>query len=188
MNGLLNALCGIGAPEGRILFVATNQFKSLDPALRRPERIDYVLEFKLASRYQVGELFRKLYLDNPHMSTSKDSARFGDESGDSRSSDSDIGVPVEPEAGKVVDFKSPKDEVQDQARSVIIHRTECDVEHVSPEQLDALVERFREAIPEREFSMAAVQQYLLMYRTQPRRAVECVGKWVEDEMAKRKWD
>jgi len=47
------------------------------------------------------------------------------------------------------------------------------------------VERFRESVPEREFSMAALQGYLLMHKNQPHRAVEYVGKWVEEEMTKR---
>jgi len=53
------------------------------------------------------------------------------------------------------------------------------------EELDVLAERFRELIPEREFSMEALQGYLMMHKNQPHRAVECAGKWVGEEMAKR---
>ena len=41
------------------------------------------------------------------------------------------------------------------------------------------------ATPFEEFSMAALQGYLLTHKNQPHRAVECAGKWVEGEMAKR---
>jgi chaperone BCS1 len=35
-SGLLNALDGVGAVEGRILFMTTNHMERLDPALIRP--------------------------------------------------------------------------------------------------------------------------------------------------------
>ncbi|KZT66896.1 P-loop containing nucleoside triphosphate hydrolase protein [Daedalea quercina L-15889] len=62
LSGLLNALDGIGAQEGRILFATTNNFSALDPALRRPGRMDVHVEFKLASKYQAGELFKCFYM------------------------------------------------------------------------------------------------------------------------------
>jgi len=190
LSGLLNALDGVGAQEGRILFATTNRFEALDTALRRPGRMDYLVEFKLASQYQVGELFKKFYLPTPRTSESthqrphsRNSAASKDEDRKRGSSNSGNGAPVEPETEKLVDVGSPMG-VQDQPLSMIVHRSKWDVE-VSPEQLDVLVERFRESIPEREFSMAALQGYLLMHKSQPHRAVECARKWVEEEMAKR---
>jgi len=188
LSGLLNALDGVGAQEGRILFATTNRFDALDTALRRPGRMDYLVEFKLASQYQVGELFKKFYFPNPRNSTtkwpvSKDSATSKDEDKNRRTSYSGNGAPVEPETEKLVDVESPTG-VQDQPLSMIVHRSKRDI-GVSPEQLDVLIERFRETIPEREFSMATLQGYLLMHKSQPHRAVECARKWVEEEMAKR---
>ncbi|KAJ7934868.1 hypothetical protein B0H13DRAFT_1591288 [Mycena leptocephala] len=49
MSELLNALDGVGAQEGRILFATTNKYSALDPALCRPGRMDLHIEFKLAS-------------------------------------------------------------------------------------------------------------------------------------------
>ena len=189
LSGLLNALDGVGAQEGRILFATTNRFEALDAALRRPGRMDYLIEFKLASQYQVGELFKKFYLPNPRTFASqrslyKDPATSKDEDGSRRPSSFGNGTAVEPEIEKLIDVESPAG-VQDRPFSMIVHRSKRDIE-VSPEELDVLVERFRESIPEREFSMAALQGYLLMHKSQPRRAVECAKKWVEEEMAKRK--
>ena len=62
LSGLLNALDGIAAQEGRILFATTNDYRALDPALCRPGRLDLHIEFKLASKYQCRELFRRFYL------------------------------------------------------------------------------------------------------------------------------
>ena len=173
LSGLLNALDGVGAQEGRIIFATTNQYEALDPALRRPGRIDHIVEFKLASQYQFGELFKRFYLPT----TSKD------EGENRRTSNPGHRTPVEPRTEVLLDAESPMG-MQDQPLAALAHRKKREVE-VSPEELDVLVERFREAIPEREFSMAALQGYLLMHKTQPRRAVECARKWVGEEMAKR---
>ncbi|EPQ51535.1 P-loop containing nucleoside triphosphate hydrolase protein [Gloeophyllum trabeum ATCC 11539] len=61
LSGLLNAIDGVGAQEGRILFATTNKYLALDPALCRPGRMDRHIEFKHASRYQARELFRTFY-------------------------------------------------------------------------------------------------------------------------------
>ena len=184
LSGLLNALDGVGAKEGRLFFATTNRYQALDPALRRPGRFDYLVEFKLASQYQAGELFKKFYLPTPLRLMDKDPATSKDEDGNHRTSIPGYGTPVEPETEKLIDVKSPGG-VQDQPLIAFARRRKHYVE-VSLEQLDVLVERFRESIPEREFSMAALQGYLLMHKTQPYRAVECARKWAEGEMAKRR--
>ena len=135
-SGLLNALDGVGAQEGRLLFATANRYEALDAALRRPGRIDYFVEFKPASQYQAGDLFKKFYLPTPRTSPYKHPAISKD--GD------------------------------------------------ASEELDVLVERFRELIPEGEFSMDALLGFLLMHKNQPRQAVECAGEWVREEMAKKK--
>ena len=188
LSGLLNALDGVGAQEGRLLFATTNRYEALDAALRRPGRMDVHVEFKLASQYQVGELFKRFYLPTPRTSTtqrslSKDTTASNDEDHDRRTSDSGYGTPVEAESEKLIDVELPS-ELRDQSLAVIARRRKRDVK-IPLEELDGLMERFRELIPERAFSMAALQGYLLMHKNQPHRAVECAEKWVEEEMAKR---
>lgn len=68
LSGLLNALDGIGAQEGRILFATTNNVAALDPALIRPGRLDVHVEFRLASKLQAEQLFKCFY--DPSTSTS----------------------------------------------------------------------------------------------------------------------
>jgi len=189
LSGLLNALDGVGAQEGRLLFATTNRYEALDAALRRPGRMDVHVEFKLASQYQIGELFKRFYLPTPRTSTttqrssSKDTTTSKDEDGDRKTLDSGYGTPVEAETEKLIDIELPT-EPRDQSLAAITRRRKCDGE-VSLEELDVLVERFRVLVPEKAFSMAALQGYLLMHKNQPRRAIECAGKWVEDETAKR---
>ncbi|KAF8557668.1 P-loop containing nucleoside triphosphate hydrolase protein [Imleria badia] len=61
LSGLLNALDGVAAAEGRILFATTNHLERLDPALSRPGRMDVWIEFKNASKWQAEALFRNFF-------------------------------------------------------------------------------------------------------------------------------
>lgn len=61
LSGLLNAIDGVQAQPGRLLFATTNKYSALDPALIRPGRLDVHLEFKKASRWQAEQLFMKFY-------------------------------------------------------------------------------------------------------------------------------
>jgi chaperone BCS1 len=61
LSGLLNAIDGVQAQQGRLLFATTNKYDSLDPALVRPGRLDLHIEFRLATKWQAGELFKRFY-------------------------------------------------------------------------------------------------------------------------------
>ncbi|KAI9032894.1 mitochondrial chaperone BCS1 [Phycomyces nitens] len=60
-SGLLNAIDGVAAQEGRILCMTTNHKEKLDPALIRPGRIDVRVHFENATQEQARELFTKFY-------------------------------------------------------------------------------------------------------------------------------
>ncbi len=59
--GLLNAVDGVAAQEGRLLFMTTNHIERLSEALIRPGRVDVRLEFTHASRDQVYVFFLNFY-------------------------------------------------------------------------------------------------------------------------------
>ncbi|KEG07758.1 putative ATP-dependent chaperone [Trypanosoma grayi] len=61
MSGLLNALDGVAAQEGRLVFMTTNHVERLDDALIRPGRCDVKLEIGLLSRGQAQQLYRKFF-------------------------------------------------------------------------------------------------------------------------------
>ncbi|KAJ3500735.1 hypothetical protein NLJ89_g9656 [Agrocybe chaxingu] len=82
LSGLLNALDGVAAQEGRILFATTNKYTSLDPALCRPGRMDIHIEFKLASKYQAGELYRCFYLPDSEADTEEPKEKENDKETD----------------------------------------------------------------------------------------------------------
>ncbi len=60
-SGLLNALDGVAAQEGRIVVLTTNHRDKLDPALIRPGRIDVAVELCNADRSQLKGLLLRFY-------------------------------------------------------------------------------------------------------------------------------
>ncbi|KAI0047937.1 P-loop containing nucleoside triphosphate hydrolase protein [Auriscalpium vulgare] len=112
LSGLLNALDGVSAQEGRLLFATTNRYSVLDAALTRPGRMDLHVEFRLASRYQAREMFKRFFILR-------------------------------------------------------------------------LAERFAASIPEREFSMASMQGYLMAYKVRPVQAAEDIEQWVKEQREER---
>lgn len=61
LSGLLNAIDGVAAQEGRILIMTTNYRGRIDEALLRPGRVDEQIKFGLASTTQIRELFKRMY-------------------------------------------------------------------------------------------------------------------------------
>lgn len=60
-SGLLNALDGVGAQEGRIIVLTTNHRERLDAALIRPGRIDLEIELGNATPSQLRGLLQRFY-------------------------------------------------------------------------------------------------------------------------------
>jgi mitochondrial chaperone BCS1 len=62
-SGLLNALDGVAAQEGRIIVLTTNHRDRLDPELIRPGRIDVAVELANATPDQLRRLFLRFFPD-----------------------------------------------------------------------------------------------------------------------------
>ncbi|KAI9336618.1 P-loop containing nucleoside triphosphate hydrolase protein [Zopfochytrium polystomum] len=60
-SGLLNAIDGVAAQEGRMLVMTTNHLEKLDQALIRPGRIDVRIFFGNATRATAQQLFLQFY-------------------------------------------------------------------------------------------------------------------------------
>jgi chaperone BCS1 len=162
LSGLLNVLDGIGAQEGRLLFATTNKYSSLDPALCRPGRMDIHVEFKLASKFQAQDLFKVFYMPDHEGEGSSANTSLVDEKDGSAGGVNVHGLPsasaTEPITGMLHQQHAPQ---------------------LSRQTIDTLADSFAEAIPEREVSMAALQGYLMMYKTQPLEATRNAKAWVE---------
>ena len=162
LSGLLNALDGVSAQEGRLLFATTNRYHSLDPALIRPGRMDIRVEFRLASQYQARELYKRFYFpDAPDEVTTDDDA----------SNDSGYVTPT-------TDVSDPIGSDEPPMYNSATHSARAP--KLSKKKIEQLAERFGARIPERELSMASLQGYLMSYKTRPFQAVDDVERWVED--------
>lgn len=59
-SGLLNAIDGVAARDGRVLIITTNHAERLDPALIRPGRVDMRCHFGLANEAEAIAMHRRL--------------------------------------------------------------------------------------------------------------------------------
>jgi len=75
-SGLLNAIDGVMASEGRVLFMTTNNIEVLDAALIRPGRVDMSIKLDNASREQMEQLFMRFF---PLPDVAKQFSRRGNE-------------------------------------------------------------------------------------------------------------
>ncbi|KAF9436988.1 hypothetical protein BGZ76_002343 [Entomortierella beljakovae] len=62
LSGILNALDGITAQEGSVVFMTTNHIRKLAPALIRPGRCDRKMLFDYADEHQIKGMFLKFFL------------------------------------------------------------------------------------------------------------------------------
>eukprot|EP00755_Sulcionema_specki_P011434 Sspe_Gene.7680::Locus_2600_Transcript_9_10_Confidence_0.148_Length_2979::g.7680::m.7680 len=60
-QGLLQAMDGVTAQEGRVVIFTTNHKEKLDPALIRPGRIDRQFEFRNGNVEQVEDMFTRFF-------------------------------------------------------------------------------------------------------------------------------
>ncbi|KAI0664269.1 P-loop containing nucleoside triphosphate hydrolase protein [Cubamyces menziesii] len=203
LSGLLNALDGIAAQEGRILFATTNDYDALDPALCRPGRLDLHIEFKLASKYQCREMFRRFYLPSSSASKStkdvdevdEDEAIDDKDSGyDSRSASVDADDTSASEKSTSSAEASPtlaaapssRGSSEDTLTTYVGMAHTARAPKLSRKQAAELADRFAAEIPNRSFSMATLQGYLMAYKTRPYDAVRDARSWVERRQLEKK--
>ncbi|KAF9224043.1 P-loop containing nucleoside triphosphate hydrolase protein [Gyrodon lividus] len=194
LSGLLNALDGIGAQEGRILFATTNNRSSLDPALCRPGRMDLHIKFQLASKYQAEELFKCFYA--PPLSALTAAVEKAEQGGktdigsvdleldDSSLNDlidlSSSSAPPSPSTSEI----SEKTDPTSPTYIGISHRAR--VPKLSTKQRGQLAKEFAVAVPERQLSMASLQGFLMRHKVRPFEAVTEAVAWVEKELSEKK--
>lgn len=197
LSGLLNALDGVGAQEGRILYATTNRYAALDPALCRPGRMDLHVEFRLASKYQARELFKCFYLpshaeDEEEEKAQAEKAKKAAKKAEKKEKTKSDGVEVDSAYGSQpasptpsADSDSDTDTEKPDAPLYSGDRHLKDCSGLTRKEVVALSEKFADAIPEREFSMASLQGYLMSYKIRPVEAAESAGAWIEKQRAEK---
>ncbi|KAI6041332.1 P-loop containing nucleoside triphosphate hydrolase protein [Pisolithus marmoratus] len=176
LSGILNAIDGITANEGRVLFATTNKYDVLDPALCRPGRMDLRLEFHHASRYQAKELFKRFFAPSPVEVTEKNTVTDGESHlGDPHLID--LTSPTESQGPTL----EPSEKSSRSLYSGLFHRSHAP--KLSAQELSVLADQFATGVPERQITMAALQGYLMTHKATPFKAVTGISTWVEKEVA-----
>ncbi|KAI0272544.1 P-loop containing nucleoside triphosphate hydrolase protein [Gloeopeniophorella convolvens] len=177
LSGLLNALDGVSAQEGRLLFATTNRYHTLDPALTRPGRMDLHVEFRLASRYQAMELYKRFYVPKTPEGAEVEEQEDGEEK---TPGDSGYGTPTK--EGSTPSTPNTTDSLLPDAApnySGLTHSARAP--KLSKKRIEQLATQFAERLPEREFSMASLQGYLMSYKIRPLEAIEDIERWIQDK-------
>lgn len=76
-SGLLNALDGAIAREGRVLFITTNHVEKLDDALVRPGRVDHKIEFGYATVEQIARMYQRFHPEDTSLDAKLYAESFG---------------------------------------------------------------------------------------------------------------
>lgn len=153
LSGLLNALDGVVASEGRIFVATTNHLEKIDSALSRPGRCDVWVEFTHATRSQARELFLRFY------------------SSSTRPANGGTHQPAlsNGQAGGLADGLGEKAAVVEKPRP-----------RLEPAALEALADEFAAVIPEEAVTSSALQAYLMRFKRRPEEAARGAECWVED--------
>ncbi|KAI9822677.1 MAG: hypothetical protein M1827_000396 [Pycnora praestabilis] len=158
LSGLLNAIDGVASHEGRVLVMTTNHPEKLDDALIRPGRVDMQVQFGLATRGQIEELFVRMYshdkAKNPKVivangSTEKPLTNGTASSSGSRPS-SNATSPVKTSFGRAA---------------------------IPIDELETIAIDFAQRLPGNTFTPAEIQGFLLMRKKDPYKALQEVEEW-----------
>ncbi|KAF2746092.1 P-loop containing nucleoside triphosphate hydrolase protein [Sporormia fimetaria CBS 119925] len=169
LSGLLNAVDGVASHEGRVLIMTTNCPGKLDPALVRPGRVDLQVEFTLATRDQIRDIFARMYSserDNiPRLPT--------------------VPLPskIPPSKGSSQD-KSSVDDPDTENLALLFRKPDHD--KIDEEKVKEMANHFADLLPSETLSPAEIQGFLLMRKRDPKKALDDVEKWFEVLLEKRK--
>ena len=183
LSGLLNSLDSIQASEGRILFATTNHLERLDPALSRPGRMDVWVEFRNASKYQAEGLFRNFFPaheDDIEITTESVPVDSNDSTSLSRT-DSMVSASSFATTSISTGTSTPNSKgalISHEVAPTLEHASPLDAERLTPARLSQLAKLFSDSIPDEEFSVAALQGYLLKNKSRAEAAALDAGKWV----------
>jgi mitochondrial chaperone BCS1 len=204
MSGLLNAIDGVASQEGRVLIMTTNYPEKLDDALVRPGRVDMKIEFTLASKQQIRELFLRMYCVD-----SREAARMptnlrqimpdvletgltAERPGPPEKSDNGKQYPAQRAARPLPPTPSRTPTATVPSRAPSASNASSPLDSAFPGQtqpssdLEKMANVFADILPEATFSPAEVQGYLIMRKKDPRSALAEVAAWRDAELAKKK--
>lgn len=130
--------------------------------------MDLHIEFKLASKLQAAQLYRCFYFPDAELEEKDELSALN--------SSSEKGSPSP-------SFKISSSTPDAQTCKGFTHRLRAP--KLSRQEIDDLAIQFSDSLPEREFSMASLQGYLMVYKIRPHDAVKNFSQWIEKERSDR---
>ncbi|KAF2179812.1 BCS1-like ATPase-like protein [Zopfia rhizophila CBS 207.26] len=170
LSGLLNVIDGVASHEGRVLIMTTNHPEKLDAALIRPGRVDLQVQFSLATKDQIRDIFYRMY------STEYDKKKDRSVAPKSSNGKATATTPTSDDAKSSSKEKGPDGEFYE------LLQREPVLDIVEPGKLREMAEEFASQLPEGKLSPAEIQGFLLMRKKEPSRALKEVGKWRDSLM------
>lgn len=148
--------------------------------------MDLHVEFGLASKHQARELYQRFYSPDSEITEEAAGTTKEDEKGELPEKEFQL-VDLDESRSNAFEepgvMSHPSHTQQLHAGKVqkCVPQQHSKLPILSTTQIDNLAEGFSYNLPEREFSMAGLQGYLMMYKTGPVEAVRDFGKWIEQE-------
>lgn len=174
LSGLLNAIDGVATHEGRVLIMTTNHPEKLDAALVRPGRVDRKVEFRLAMREQVRELFVRMYAasEEGRQDLKLKPTANGIKATTSKTTMNGHSLHNSSERQVNGHLKGPQLSSADDDQLADMTR----------EDLEDLAVEFATHVPNDTFTPAEVQNLLMRHKKVPRTAVKVVEAWVKETL------
>jgi len=152
----------------RLVFATTNHIERLDPALNRPGRMDVLINFTNATKWQAEGIFKCFFQPRPSASSSSPSADASE--------------------------KDPPDSMSKASSAHAVSRLkEAEIAQLAKRFADAIPEgemSVRDSFPSvvaqylvsyaSDLQVASLQGYLLKNKTRLRESVEEVAEWCEE--------
>ena len=171
LPGLLNALDGVGAADGRLLFMTCRDADALAPALVRPGRIDRRLAFEPPDFSQAARLFLRFYAG--HLDRAPSTSAEEEEAAEEERAEEGAGE-EEAKGGENVTGRGRR-----KTRRMVVSALGGAPSRLERSAAEALSARFaRHATgpgSDPRVSMAALQGHLMMHREDPEGAVEAAA-------------
>ncbi|KAJ3339900.1 hypothetical protein HDU93_007674 [Gonapodya sp. JEL0774] len=176
---LKNAIDGVAAQEGRILCTTTNHIEMLDPALIRPGRVDVRMYFDKASRWQARELFLNFYSTTTVEGERSVTAQLSELAAAGPASINGGGVAPTSQSASTT---TPSPIGLSRSPSAVVKAEAIQAKA----SLDSLANKFSTSVPDRRFSMAELQLFLMKHKEDPGAAVDGLDNLlVETEKAEK---
>jgi chaperone BCS1 len=168
---MTNDISGVASHEGRVLVMTTNHPEQLDDALIRPGRVDHQVAFTHATQTQIKELFERMYTNDLPKPLPRPTLSSVVQNGKMVLEKEKVLTP--PQTPVALTSSGPND-----AKNTI--------QELSESELSDIAKAFADKIPDDLFSPAEIQGFLLKRKTDPKKALQEVGIWVDGMVEQKK--